>query len=204
MSIAKLPFHERLRIGKQGEAQMLKNLQAKGYFIKPATLDQDKHDKIDGWLSNDGQNFIPFQSKYRETGTDIGMDVFEPFFGVDNPNTRQGRDYRGKAQLYVTQVHDQLYVMARIGLHRIVTETISEWRSLGFKYDFGDGLSRGTFNSRQYPGVQLKLKIDEENCNPKIMAYIPPAIVNDQLRRVFTVSPIRIDAVQGDSTSPNR
>lgn len=192
-SIASLPFDERVRIGKQGEAQMIQHLKETGYQVKPATTSEDMYDKIDGWLTNDGVTYFPFQSKYRETGGDIGMDIREPWFGHDDPNTKLGRDYRGKAQLYVTQVENTLYLMHRIGLHMIVDAVMTEWKNLSFKFDFGDGIRKGTFNSRIFPGVQFKLKIDERSQTPKIMAYIPPSAVKEEFRRTFTVKPIKIE-----------
>jgi hypothetical protein len=191
-SFASKPFDERLRLGKQCEAQMFENLRTCGYFIREATTYQDKYDKIDGFLSGDGIDFYPFQSKYRQTGSDIGFDVYEPWFGLGDPKTRLGRDYRGKAHLYVTQVNDQLYVMSDSGLKLLINDVLKEWKETGLKFDFGDGISRGTFNSRTFSGVQLKLKIDEHSHTPKIMAYIPPTAVNSDHCRIFTVKPISL------------
>lgn len=191
-SFASRSFEERLRLGKQCEAQMLENLRASGYTVKAATTYQDKYDKIDGFLSGDGVDFRAFQSKYRQTGSDIGFDVYEPWHGLGHPETRSGRDYRGKADLYVTQVEDQLYVMLAYGLKLIINDVLNEWKAANFKFDFGDGIQRGTFNSRVILGVQFKLKIDEQSRTPKIMAYIPPSAVSADHCRIFTVKPIVI------------
>lgn len=189
-SIASRSFEERVRIGKMYEAQMLQNLIGQGYKTKEATSHEDMIEKIDGYIVDAVD--IPFQSKYRETGSDIGLDIYEPWYGLGDPRTKLGRDSRGKAQLYLTQVETTLYLMSKAGLQAIVDRVMTEWKSLNFKFDFGDGIQRGTFNSRIYSGVQFKFKIDERSRVPKIMAYIPPTAVDSEFCRTFTVSPIKI------------
>jgi hypothetical protein len=190
-SIASRSFEERVRLGKQYEAQMLQNLIGCGYQTKSATSREDMIEKIDGYIVDSG-TAIPFQSKYRETGSDIGLDIYEPWFGLDDPRTRLGRDSRGKAELYLTQVETTLYLMSKGGLKYVVDSVMNEWKDLNFKFDFGDGVQRGTFNSRIYSGVQFKFKIDERSGVPKIMAYIPPTAVDSDFCRTFTVAPIKI------------
>jgi len=190
-SFASKPFEERLRLGKLCEAQMFENLKSIGYYLKPATKHEDIELKIDGYLSNDQHLYIPFQSKYRQTGIDIGLDVWEPWFGPNDPRNGVGRDYKSKAELYVTQVNDQLYVMHRTGLHLIVDQTFYEWKNHNHKFHFGDGISRGTFNP-SIQGVQLKLKVDESNRKTKIIVYISPTSVDENYRLVRTVKPIII------------
>jgi hypothetical protein len=189
-SYAALPFKERLRLGKLAEAQMYENLKNSGYYLKPATQQEDMELKIDGYLSNDQTNYFPFQSKYRQTGIDIGMDIYEPWYGPED--FQIGRDSKSKAIFYVTQVNDKLYLMHRQGLHSIVQITLNDWKQFGYKYHFGDGIRRGTFNSA-IPGVQLKFKVDESNNKPKIIVYIAPSVVKEEFRRTFTVKPIVIE-----------
>jgi hypothetical protein len=191
-SIASRPKKERVRIGKDVyETHIHESLRGKGYILKDATSYEDKIQKIDCYIIAEGRE-IPVQSKYRETGIDIGMDIYEPWFGLSDSRTKPGRDSQSEAQLYASQSGSTLYLVSKASLQQIADAVMDEWKNLNFKFDFGDGIQRGTFNSRIYSNVQLKYKIDEENGTPKIIAYIPPTVVKSEFCLTFTVKPIEI------------
>ncbi len=81
---------QRVKEGKKMELRIIDSMKAAGFMVAPATEQEDKYQKIDGWL--DGQSL---QIKYRETGDDILFEVYK-----DWTKGIEGRDLCGKADLY--------------------------------------------------------------------------------------------------------
>lgn len=108
----RLPYAERVRRGKQVEEIVKDHLRHHGYIIRDATPEEDKFDKIDGYISpDDGRNFYSLQIKYRNSNNDRDDVLMEVTF-VDttipaNPRMRlNGRDYIGKAEVYACMCPD--------------------------------------------------------------------------------------------------
>jgi len=84
------------------EKCIVEQLRCNGHSIMESTEDEDKYDKIDGYL---GIGNEPLQVKYRQTGDDI---LFEISF-MDHASsimTWDGRDMIGKSTAYACLSHD--------------------------------------------------------------------------------------------------
>jgi hypothetical protein len=101
-----MAYSKRVEHGKRGEMIILRKLEELGYRIREASPDEDKHDKIDGFMdSSTGENEIPIQVKYRQTGPHILLEI--GFFGREGRFERNGRDMVGKAEMYVCLSDDK-------------------------------------------------------------------------------------------------
>ena len=105
-----MAYSKRVEHGKRGEMIILQKLEELGYRIREASPDEDKHDKIDGFLNfptvgKDGENEIPIQVKYRQTGPHILLEI--GFFGREGRFEMNGRDMIGKAGMYVCLSDDK-------------------------------------------------------------------------------------------------
>lgn len=103
-SIRDLSYHKRVKIGRSLESPIVTQLETIGN-VKPATLSQDKLDKIDGFInffeSSKLHKMFPneesFQIKKRtQSGNDILFEIEKDF-----DSSVKGRDYIGKATFYI-------------------------------------------------------------------------------------------------------
>ena len=105
-----MAYSKRVEHGKRGEMIILEKLEELGYRIREASPEEDKHDKIDGFMNfptvgKDEENEIPIQVKYRQTGPHILLEI--GFFGREGRFERNGRDMIGKAGMYVCLSDDK-------------------------------------------------------------------------------------------------
>lgn len=103
-------INSRIATGRQIESKILDALRENlGWQIVPASVSEDKFDKIDGWIVEAGQK-TPLQIKYRDksSGSDIFMEVIKDYL-----HKTPGRDMVGKAKIYVTLSNDGKLLMIR-------------------------------------------------------------------------------------------
>jgi len=95
--------HNRVSTGLKEEAKIIERLRDSGLIFTKATEEQDKLDKIDGFVTYDGNEGepIPTQIKFRDSA--IGKDILYEVYKNIATDT-QGRDYIGKSDLYVCRV----------------------------------------------------------------------------------------------------
>ena len=117
--------------------------------------------------------------KARTSGDDILLDLYEPFYGIDNTKTKPGRD--------LISPYDRYLCLERGGgnLREIdgaaqkmrVKLVLTEWTDCSYH------LSKGWFNSARCPGISLRYHVDKSNSRPKIIMFIQPKIykVNEEI-----------------------
>jgi len=88
-------MNKRVNFGKDIEAKIIQAISENtGWKIDPASKSEDMHDKIDGWVHFQGQK-LPIQVKYRDSGDDILLEVYN-----SERSGGDGRDMVGRAALY--------------------------------------------------------------------------------------------------------
>lgn len=99
-TMASQSMHERIGRKNETEKPLKDHLKKVGLWSHPGTTQQDKHDKIDGYLKSPkqgpGEGKHSVQLKQRENGDDSIFEVEDDI--VENPTgSPHGRDYRSKA-----------------------------------------------------------------------------------------------------------
>ncbi len=152
-------YQERIREGKVKEKLILDTLRQQGMVIEDATADEDKNDKIDGWIVEDGKRYA-LQVKFRETGDDILFEVVK-----DLDKNIPGRDAISKAHYYL--VVDR-YGTARLFLTAPIKKLAQQMLPI----------AKGLFGTRKTEwrgiGWELKITVDRAHGNTKLMAYFNP------------------------------
>lgn len=169
--IANHDFDQRVRLGKALEPAITRRLQAHGFTVTDATVEQDMKDKIDAFI--DGK---PAQYKVRETGKDMLFDVFEPFEGWLRDGHTPGRDLTTKAFWIVEQLQGGRMVMVS------TTHMHSLFRVVWAEAVKGiEGLAKSGivyldtwFRSVQHPGVSLHMMQDHKNDRWKLIMFVDP------------------------------
>ena len=158
--IAHLSEQERVAYGKSKEHLIVKKLGELGYSINPATENEDKFDKIDGFFIDNNQCKKSIQVKYRESGDDVLFEIIK-----DWDRNIYGRDYISKADLYV--------VSDRSGVTRMYSKIL--FKDLATKIlDIVDNDP----NNRDWSGKgwEAKLRPDPKTKILKLIAYISPTL----------------------------
>jgi hypothetical protein len=170
-----LNFKERLDRGKKFEEIIDSVLLPMNRKIKQSTLNEDMHEKIDRIEELPDGTTRKLAYKARTSGDDILLDLYEPFYGIDNTATRPGRD--------LISPYDRYFCLERGGgnLREIdgavqkmrIKEVLTEWADCSYF------LSRGWFNSVRVPGISLKYHVDKSNDRPKIIMFIKPSVYKE-------------------------
>lgn len=167
-----LDSRTRVAHGRQREAQIATALRNAGLSIADASDHEDKHEKIDRWVMYPNGQRVALQIKYRETGNDILVEVFDKFFGWDDPRNKIGRDMIGAASQYAVLLNDQttIVIVESSQLKSLVEVMISGARQ-------GWTVERYPVSTFRYfsHGVKLELKSqrDPRDGRQKMVAYIP-------------------------------
>lgn len=174
---ATLESRERVRRGVNREGHIANALRTQGGLdIRDATDDEDKgHQKIDRWVVRDGKK-LGMQIKFRETGEDILFEVFDTFYGWDDPRNKEGRDMIGQAELYACLKDDKrtCYVLPTSVAHRLIRDAVEMIRQYGWTIENERGATfRWTIGGHR---IELKKTTDPRDGRPKLMAYIPSAV----------------------------
>lgn len=169
----KLDVQTRVRHGKERERQIAVALRDQiGLPIKDASEYDDMERKVDRWIAYPTGR-VALQIKYREVGEDLLFEVYDRFFGWDNPRNKLGRDMFGSAKEYAVLLTDRkTVVMVPTQLAKDTVRTMTEKaRKEGFT-------EHGAFSStlRHFiHGLKLELKVqrDPDDGRQKMIAYIP-------------------------------
>jgi hypothetical protein len=162
---------KRYLYGKQIEDKIVKSLESYGLVFEDVDRNTDCVDKIDRFLITETSK-KPCQIKCRMgySGDDILIDIYEPFKGIDNQETQPGRDYVGKYEVYIVLSRDGKTIRVIDGFRQkeIIEAVLKEWS--------GEHYQLPVFNSKLYPGCQLRYTTDRNNNRPKVLMFINPSV----------------------------
>jgi hypothetical protein len=181
------PTARRVRDGKRREAQIANALREQhGLDLRRPTDSEDRYEKIDRWLVTGDGRRLAVQVKYRQTGEDLLVEVYDKWYGWDDPKNKVGRDVTSPAchaSLYAVLRSDRrtvVMVETRI-LRRLVEDMIVSARVGGWTSDYGPSAK----TLRYFQGgcrAELKVMTDPADGRPKMVAYIPSAMLVGQAR----------------------
>ena len=159
---------QRYLYGKSKEELIIECLRNKhGFVIEDVTMTVDCEKKIDCFLIENDEK-IPCQVKTRMgySGKDVLVDLFEPFWGIDNEATQAGRDYVGQYEKYIVLIENTIYIIDGKRQKKIIEDVLEEWKVSHFQLP--------VFDSCRYKGIQLRYTRDRNNSRPKVLMFIPP------------------------------
>lgn len=179
---------ERVTIGRRRESQIVEALKRQhSLAIKPANECQDKQQKIDCLIEMDGKQ-VPVQVKYRESGDDVLVEVFDRWNGWDGIGNKIGRDMQGKAEMYAVLTKDaKTVVMAPTAVIKdLVNGMVKAAQDHGWTVDLGVRKTlRYTIAGEQ---CQLKVQSDPADGRSKMVAYIPAKVLMDRQGKTYAVT----------------
>jgi len=164
----------RVRHGLERERQIATALKDQvGLPIENATNIEDRERKVDRWIAYPNGR-VALQIKYRETGEDLLFEVYDKFFGWDDPKNKIGRDMMGEAQQYAVLLQDRKTIcivsvdVAKQAIHTMIDGAKQHWT---VESSFGATFRHFTHGVK----LELKLQRDPRDGRPKMVAYIPSA-----------------------------
>lgn len=161
--LANQSYQDRVSAGKSQEAIIINTLRQNGVNIQDPTENEDKYDKIDGWLIEGGSK-KSVQIKFREGGDDI---IFEIVKDVDRHI--DGRDLISKADYYL--------VVDRNGIGRLLLTAPLKDAAQKIKGAIMPVINKGT-TSWVTRTCDVKITTDKSHGNRKLMAYFKPTAFN--------------------------
>ncbi len=146
----------RIQMGRKMEAEVAKKLEDLGIKVVHSGREDDMFKGIDFWVTL-GDKRLSAQVKQREVGDDIIFEVWKDYDGSSQPN---GRDYNGKAQLYIAvdTKGNGFWVVPSL-LKQVTDEYLSKF-----------GMKNG-----KYKDAFFKVTKDNRSGNTKLMAFFPPS-----------------------------
>jgi hypothetical protein len=169
------PSRKRYLAGKAKEDAIADCLVNKhGFNLKKVSREADMNEKIDRILVENGvEKKVQIKFRISGSGDDILVDVYEPFFGIDNPKTQKGRDYIGKYEVYICLSNNgkQIRVIDGVRQKAVIEEVLAEWKSYRWQLP--------VFNSYRYSGIQLRYTRDGNSRVPKVLMFIPHTVYEE-------------------------
>ena len=162
----------RVRHGLNRERQIADALRTQaGLPIEDATGMEDRERKVDRWIAYPGKR-VTLQIKYRETGEDLLFEVYDKFFGWDDPKNKVGRDMMGDSTEYAVLLQDRkTIVMVPVAVAKRAIGIMVEGAKRQWTVEGPHGSTFRYFTN----GCKLELKVqrDPRDGRPKMVAYIP-------------------------------
>lgn len=162
---------KRYLYGKQVEDLIVKALEMHGLKFEDVDRKVDCEEKIDRYLIGEGvKKACQIKCRMGYSGDDVLIDVYEPFYGIDNLATKQGRDYVGKYDVYVCLSKDGKTIRVINGKRQkeIIEMVLDEWTKSYYQLP--------VFDSYRFKGVQMRYTKDRSNSRPKILMFIRPDV----------------------------
>lgn len=164
--------------GRRREGQIADALKEQhGLNLVEPTDGEDRYQKIDRWLV-EGDKRTAVQIKYRESGDDLLVEVFDRFHGWDHPRNKTGRDVVGDSKLYAVLRLDRTTVVltSAARLKAIVNEMVRAAKETGWTVDKGTHSKVLRF-FKAGGKCELRVQADPNDGRPKMVAYIPANVL---------------------------
>jgi hypothetical protein len=174
------PSRQRYLYGKQVENLIIQCLRECGLEIEEADRKVDCVDKIDCFLVENGERkACSVKFRVNTSGNDILLDLFEPFYGINNENTKAGRDHVGQYAYYICLSNDGKTIRLVDGQHQkaLIEDVLKEWEESHYELP--------VFNSKKHAGIQLRYTRDRANGRPKVLAFINPEIYKEDQIKLY-------------------
>lgn len=129
--------------------------------VHPVTEARDRQG-IDRLVVTPRNNVKTLQIKYRETGTDILVDAYDPYYGTGHPDTKLGRDITSQCDFVACQIGEHLHLVHGKTLKDAAKHGVMTWMA----WEKPKVLKLAN-------GVTTKLSIDHRNMRPKLLVFVP-------------------------------
>jgi hypothetical protein len=127
---------ESMEIGTQDEKEQANTLHKNGYTVESATKQEDIYEGIDRFLKMADGTREPLQIKGRDPNPekahifkDLGSDEYEPYCGLDHPDTVVGRDGRSKYKWFTCRIADSMYLVSGTAHKALIADVLAEFRT---------------------------------------------------------------------------
>lgn len=190
MTIDSMPTKARVNYGKEKEGQVMKclndNYSHLGYNLVPGSFYEDCSEKTDCWQLTPSGKKLRSAIKARVSKNDILVAIRDPFYGVNNEETKIGRDVLYEYFQYITLSQDGQTIRVASGkaIHKICKNLWEEFISLVgdidmTKHPYNKARPMNLLRSEIHSGCELWLHYDRWKGQPKILGFIPPSILKE-------------------------
>ncbi len=162
------PPHERVKVGKKNEKRVINCLNKHhNWNLEEAPREEDRIEKVDCYEVSKTGKRLAAQVKTRVSGDDILVDIFEPYYGLDDDRTKKGRDTQRDYDLYICLSKDgkTIRVVNGKALKRMLKKLANKWKSEKCRLPF-------TFDN----DCEFKWHRDRWSGVPKLLCFIPPEV----------------------------
>jgi hypothetical protein len=179
---------ERVAIGKDWEKRIttcLKNHY--GIDLLDSTTHEDRIEKTDRWfLGQNGKKYrcaikvrLDKNKNIEENKKDMLIALRDPFYGINSERTVIGRDVKVPYSMFISLADGQIRIAYGKRIKEITNLMWEEY--LEKNGDFVPS-ERGfrpilLLNSKKQEGCQIWLHFDRDTRKPKLLAFIPPQIL---------------------------
>lgn len=178
----------RLATGKAAEEKIAQAVIAFGIPLQPVTEQEDMIAKVDRkveWTEDLARKFpllhLPLgtlyvQIKNRETGVDLLLDAYEPFYGLTNEQTKEGRDFIGKYDIYICGTKDGITIAnAQEVKSKAITIIVLWGLRCGNDRPYENRISPYWYNRNE----PVSMCIMDDHCNgrTKMIVFVSPKII---------------------------
>jgi hypothetical protein len=174
--LATQDYRDRVKQGRKIEQEIIETMRQNGMKISNPSSNDDIFKKVDAWFNKDGER-IGIQIKFRETGSDLLFEVYDKFFGFNDPNNKIGRDLQGDAKLYAVKLNSQIVMVDKAKAVDAINEMIDEARCNGWSES--NSCTKTLYYELDNQELQLKLQHDPSDGRKKMVAYIPKEFFNN-------------------------
>src|SRR5258708_8551689 len=171
-------YRNRVVKGKVGEEEVAEILRTHfDLTVEDVDERRDKVEKIDRVVISRSGKARTLQIKYRETGKDILVDVYEPFYGIADMRTTPGRDFVGTCDLYACRVGPTVHLIHGSLLRVVILQTMNEWIKRGTPL-LDTFLSVPAKHLCYNVGkITIHKQEDHSNSRPKLLMFIPSEVI---------------------------
>jgi hypothetical protein len=159
----------RVKKGKMNEAAIAACLNKHyGFHLVEGSITDDTVKKLD-YYEETPERRIWRQMKSRASGWDILYDRKEPYWGWDDPRTKDGRDHVGKYDYFVclSKNGEEIREVRADRMREIIALTDQEFLAAG---------APNVFTSSQFPRLQYRHHFDAYSGVPKLLIFLPPKL----------------------------
>lgn len=175
---------DRVSIGKKEESNAINHMNVEyDLNLIPSTHYEDCCEKTDCWMKTKNGTLLRAavkarlnkEGKLEKNRKDILVALYDPYYGIGNPNTKIGRDMLYEYALYISVISGQIRACKGEAIHRICKDLEREFVDrIGNHIPKGSGKPVLLMRSYIHEGCQIWLHYDAKARHPKLLAFISP------------------------------
>lgn len=196
MGVDALPIQDRLKYGQEKEEKVRKCLNENYVFnLVKSSRTEDMSQKTDCWHVNMHGDRFRVAIKAREAKADaekqrkyndILVELYKPFYGMNSPNNKVGRDMKFEYHWYISLSSDGGVIRVANGqrVHEICNDMWKEWLAQDITPCAAGRWKFPLLFSETHPTCELWMHRDAYDHKPKVLGFIPPGYLKEWKKEI--------------------